>query len=240
MDDLIVDIGNSYTKLALFREGEVHRMERRSGIVGPDQVRTFLDATEVSRIGVASVGLSAADLVEELGRIAPSSHITSMSTLPIRTAYLSRETLGVDRIANAVAVHAMAAGRPALAIDTGTCLTYDFVDAEGVHHGGAISPGIRLRALSMHEHSARLPLVEPGPEPALIGRDTESSMASGIVNGVCAEIDGIVARYGNDHKDLYVVITGGDALSFQRVVKSAIFADPLLTLKGIHEILCYQ
>ncbi len=92
----------------------------------------------------------------------------------------------------------------------------------------------------MHEHSARLPYVLPEDEPALIGRNTEQSMASGIFNGVIAEIDGIIDRYCTENPNLYVVITGGDALTFQRVIKSAIFADPLLTLKGIHEILLHQ
>lgn len=239
MYELIADIGNSFVKLALFKEGEVFRFSRIDS-VSEEVISTFLDGIVPERIGIASVSKPAEDYLSFLAPFGEPVCISARSKLPIGTSYLSRETLGVDRIANAVAAHRLAGGHPALAIDTGTCLTYDMVTANGQHLGGAISPGIRLRALTMHEHSARLPYVIPDSEPELIGRDTESSIASGIFNGIIAEIDGIVARYRTDHPHLYVVITGGDALSFQRVAKSAIFADPLLTLKGIHEILLHQ
>ena len=239
MYSLVADIGNSFSKIALFREQELVRFERME-VLTQEEIKIFLDGITPNTIGIASVGDRDVVIAPSFRPFGDPVFISSMSALPISTVYGSRDTLGVDRIANAVAIRTLAAGRAALAIDTGTCLTYDFVSAEGVHQGGAISPGIRLRAMSMYEHSARLPYVLPREVPALIGGDTESSMASGIYNGVIAEIEGVLARYRTDQPDLYVVITGGDALSFQRAIKSAIFADPLLTLKGIYEILLHQ
>jgi len=239
MYSLVADIGNSFSKLALFKDQEILRFQRFETLQ-EDVVRNFLQNIAPELIGIASVGDGDAEIAPFFRPFGNPVFISSMSPLPINTTYGTRNTLGVDRIANATAIHTLASGKAALAIDTGTCLTYDFITAEGEHQGGAISPGIRLRALAMHDHSARLPYVLPHAAPDLVGTTTEASMTSGIYNGIIAEIEGIVGRYRTDHPDLYVVLTGGDALSFQRVIKSAIFADPLLTLKGIHEILLHQ
>lgn len=239
MADLIVDVGNSFTKLALFAGGVVVRSERfehtdRQGL------HAFIANEQVDMIGYASVGVNDHEFLESLAGIAESVRVTSQSRLPIETAYESRETLGVDRIANAVAVRRMADGAPALAIDTGTCLTYDLVTGDGVHLGGAISPGIDLRSRAMNEHSANLPLVKPFDRPGWLGTDTRTSLESGVFNGITAEMDGFIDHFRKEYPDLYVCITGGDAFTFQPVTKNTIFADPFLTLRGIHEILRYQ
>lgn len=241
MSELVVDIGNTLTKLALFHAGQIQRVERLSTLT-KDAVIAFLDGITPEKIGVASVGNTTFNEgqspQEVLGSWAKVQEITALSPAPIRTEYASKNTLGVDRFANAVAAYMQSESHAVLAIDTGTCMTYDLV-LNGVHQGGAITPGVRLRALAMHEHSARLPLVQVTEVPSFLGTDTVGSLESGAFHGLIAEIEGMVAQYRTEHPNLYVVITGGDALTFQKVMKSTIFADPFLTLKGIHAILCY-
>jgi type III pantothenate kinase len=127
--------------------------------------------------------------------------------------------------------------RPVLVIDAGTCITYDIVEADGTYSGGAIGPGLMLRAKAMHEYSARLPLVVPGEGTPLLGTTTEQSLASGIHHGMVGEIQGFITALGYQRPQMAVVLTGGDGLRFARALKSGIFALPLLTLQGLHEIL---
>ena len=203
-------------------------------------MRAFVESERIDLIGYASVGRDDEDFLDYLNTVGQFVRITSRSRLPLDTSYQSRETLGVDRIANAVAVHSAASGSSALAIDTGTCLTYDMVTGNGVHLGGAISPGIDLRGHAMNDYSAHLPMVKPSVQPRWLGRDTISSLESGVFNGIVAEMDGFIDHFRTEYPDLYVCITGGDAFTFQEVTKNTIFADPFLTLRGIHEILRYQ
>jgi type III pantothenate kinase len=239
MHDLVIDVGNSFTKLALFAGTEIVRFQRLEH-VGFNEFTLFTDGTELRSIAYASVGINDDELIQHLHDAAPVTRISAMSKLPISTSYETTNTLGVDRIANAVGVYAKAEGRPGLAIDTGTCITYDLVSHDGVHVGGAISPGIRLRARAMNQYSANLPFVLPDGPTAWAGLNTEQSLKSGIFNGIVAEMEGFIDRFRTEYPDLYVCIAGGDALTFQQVIKNPIFADPLLTIKGIHEILLFQ
>jgi type III pantothenate kinase len=158
----------------------------------------------------------------------------------LRTAYRTPVTLGVDRLANALGAVSLFPGRAVIAVDLGTCITYDVVDAEGCYAGGLITPGMRMRAKAMNAYSARLPLVRPTGEPPLIGTDTEGSLLAGVHHGVRAELQGLIADLGQGSHRCAVVLTGGDAPRFTKALKSGIFADPLLTLRGLHALLIHH
>jgi type III pantothenate kinase len=89
----------------------------------------------------------------------------------------------------------------------------------------------------LNHYTAALPLLEPKPETELIGNNTQNSIHSGILNGMTAEINGMVAQYLINFPDLVVVITGGDHLYFLNRLKTHIFAAPNLTLIGLEVIL---
>src|SRR5690606_13620294 len=110
--------------------------------------------------------------------------------------------------------------------DAGTCITYDFTDSDRQYYGGGISPGLKMRFQAVHTFTARLPLVIPAENPELVGNSTETSIQSGIVNGILAEIDGIISRYRQKYPDLQVILCGGDAPFFENKLKASIFASP--------------
>jgi type III pantothenate kinase len=74
----------------------------------------------------------------------------------------------------------------------------------------------------------------------LIGKNTQESMHSGVINGALAEVKGILEQYQMTHKDLQVIITGGDYALLQRTIKTSVTPEPWLTLKGLNEILLFQ
>lgn len=234
--DLVLDVGNTRTKLALF-QGD--RLVKHGHMANHDLVGTaaFLGSAVVQGIALGSTAAADPAFVEHLASKAPTIVLTGASPAPLRNAYGTPHTLGADRLANVVGAVRRFPGRPVLVVDLGTCLTYDLCLADGTYRGGGISPGLRMRAQAMHAYSARLPLVEPAERPALIGGSTEEALAAGIHFGMLGELEGYIRRLRNEHEDLAVVLTGGDALRFVRGLESGIFALPILTLEGYHALL---
>lgn len=235
--DLVIDIGNSREKLGLFSGGRLLDQGVVSG--GAGAVRDWLKDRTARRIAIGATG-DAEGWEQELAALAPVTVLKGDGPSPLTNTYGTPGTLGVDRLANAVGASRMFRGRAALAIDLGTCITFDLVDAGGRYLGGAISPGMRMRARAMHEHSVRLPEADTdGPEEA-IGTSTMGSLLAGIHQGIRHELAGWIAELRYQQPDLAVVLTGGDAPRFARALKSGIFADPSLTLRGLHALLEFQ
>ncbi|HOP42540.1 MAG: type III pantothenate kinase [Flavobacteriales bacterium] len=237
--DLVLDVGNTRTKAALFGSGGL----LRHAILPPRDGRAvdgFLAGAAPAAIVMASVAAPDEAFQNDLARQAPLLEVRGETPVPFNVAVDRRSTLGADRLANAAGLHALFPGRRALAIDAGTCITYDVMDEHGTFLGGVISPGMSMRARAMHTYSARLPLVEPGASVPSPGRDTVGALAAGIVHGIRLEMAGMIADLTHEHPDPVVVLTGGDGLRFARALKSGIFADPLLTLRGLHAILLHH
>jgi type III pantothenate kinase len=234
--DLVLDVGNTRVKWALFAHGRMAAhgvVERRAvGSLGP-----LLGSSAPGTIVLGTTAAPDADLLGALRALAPVVEITGASAAPIRTRYGTRPTLGADRLANAVAAVQRFAGRPSLTIDLGTCATYDLCEADGTYAGGAISPGLHMRARAMNAYSARLPLVEPEPWPDPIGSTTQQSLSAGVHYGLLGEVQGFIHRYGKGRPDLAVLLTGGDAPRIVRGLENGIFALPLHTLEGYHALL---
>jgi type III pantothenate kinase len=127
-----------------------------------------------------------------------------------------------------------------LIIDAGTCITYDFITKKNDYLGGAISPGIRIRYKSLHNLTANLPLLDTNLPETLIGNSTESSIHSGVVFGVIKELDGVIDQYREEHQDLTVILTGGDAKFLSNQLKNSIFANSNFLLEGLNFILDYN
>ena len=176
--------------------------------------------------------------------------LSQSTPLPINLNYATPNTLGVDRIALAVGANSLFPNNNVLAIDTGTCVTFDFVGEDEGYLGGAISPGLSMRLLSLHNETKMLPFIEtPNPITTieLIGKDTKSSILSGVINGLENEIVGTINNYSLKYNNLIVLFTGGDSTYFKNrstilldSKKNKIFADPYLTLKGLNVILDYN
>lgn len=237
--DLVLDVGNSRTKLGLFQQD---RLVTRGSTANGDMaaVRAFVADRVLRGIALGSTAAPDEGFVHALGVLAPVLVITGTTPAPVRSRYATPLTLGADRLANVVAAVRRFPGRPVLVLDLGTCVTYDLCQADGTYQGGGISPGMHMRARAMNAYSARLPLIEPVGSPALLGTDTEASLAAGIHFGMLGELEGLIRRVGQQVADLAVVLTGGDALRFVRGLESGIFALPQLTLEGYHALLAHN
>lgn len=163
----------------------------------------------------------------------------SSTPLPIQINYDTQETLGTDRIANCVAANSQFPGSNSLVVDFGTCITYTLLIEKSLV-GGAISPGLKMRFKALNTFTGRLPLIEASETPPIIGTSTESSIRSGVQQGVLLEVEAMIHTICSQKSVSNVLITGGDLSFFEHHLKSRTFADPNLTVKGLNEILEYN
>jgi type III pantothenate kinase len=165
---------------------------------------------------------------------------TYQTPIPIRNLYRTPQTLGVDRLAAVIAAYTTKPHHPALVIDAGTCITYDFIDEHGQYQGGNISPGMEMRLKALHEFTSKLPKIEVSGETPDYGYSTETAIRSGVIRGIEHEISGYIQHLKKNYPSLLVFLTGGNEFSFDTNLKSGIFADGFLVLKGLNRILDYN
>jgi type III pantothenate kinase len=236
--NLIIDVGNTRVKAGVF-EGEIlkktYTFPTLSTLIAEVHTHTF----EQVMIGtVVDLDEQVLKLLQKLGTC---MFFTAETPTPLRNMYRSVSTLGSDRLAAACGGYLHFRGSSFLVIDAGTCLKYNYTDKLGNYLGGGISPGLNMRFKAMHEHTNRLPLITFDEQyNSLIGNNTHNSIKMGAQIGMLAEVEGIIERYSQFDTAVKIVLTGGDAAYLQKELKSNIFVDPHLILKGLNSILNYH
>lgn len=232
--NIVIDSGNTYSKIGWFLDKQLLRYEPRLNF---DQLVKAVQDSPASAILFSSVGVDVDYFQKALQLNLPILNLTSETPVPIEKQYDTPTTLGVDRIAAAVGAVELFPGEDLVVIDMGTCITYDFVDERARFQGGLISPGMRMRFKAMHSFTQRLPLIEPETTPDLIGKSTHKAMLSGVMNGLTAEINGIMEAYRAKSPACRMVLCGGDVPYFESLLKLPIFVVPQLVLIGLNRIL---
>ncbi|UNZ00145.1 type III pantothenate kinase [Zhouia spongiae] len=236
--NLIVDAGNTFMKLAVFqREKVIYESKIEEQDFLKEITKIFKNFPETSRAIISSVSKCPEVYVKALSVFCKVHLLTPKSKVPFINKYKTPETLGMDRVALVTAAFYTSKSKNTLIIDSGTCITYDFVNANGEYLGGAIAPGIKMRFKALNKFTARLPLVADECPEKLIGNSTETSIASGVLNGMVFEIDGTIDEYQRNFKDLTVILTGGDSHFLSKRLKNTIFANPKILLEGLNYIL---
>lgn len=235
--NLVIDSGNSAAKVGIFEhENLIEKYTFHSAV----ELRSFVARSFAENVIVSSVKDDAEEIVSWSIHAKEKFILRPELKLPIDNLYVTPSTLGVDRIAGVCGAQQIFPLQHALVIDAGTCITYDFLDKHGRYHGGGISPGLTMRFQAVHTFTAKLPLLSARENVPLIGNSTETSILSGVVNGVIAEIEGIISQFSNRYEDIKVVLCGGDTAFFEKQLKASIFASPELVLLGLNSILNYN
>ncbi len=236
--NLSIDLGNTYAKTGFFQEGKL--LETNWKLTYSELV-DYVQKIHPQRIMVSSVSYSEDQLRDEFSKITSEIYLLKITTpVPLTKLYDTPETLGADRVAAAVGAKVLYPEKNCLVIDMGTCITYDLVDADDNFHGGIISPGVRMRFKAMNVFTKRLPLLEPEDIPDLIGKSTKHAMQSGVMNGLLAEINGLIEEYEKVLTNINVIFCGGDATYFANRIKYPNFVVPELVLIGLNRILEYN
>lgn len=239
--NLIIDVGNSLVKFAVFEKGII----LFDSVIESEDIAMhikdlFKRFPKIKNSIVASVGnLNEKDFAV-LSVFCKVHVLSHMSKVPFKNSYATPQTLGVDRIALATAAFYHNPKANTLVIDAGTCLTYDMVNDYGEYLGGAISPGLTMRYKSLSEQTSKLPLLQLEELYDFIGNSTASSIHSGVLNGISVEIDGVIDQYRSRFADLTVILTGGDGQILSKRLKNTIFAHSKFLLQGLNYLLEYN
>lgn len=234
--NLVLDIGNTRVKAGLFHGSESLGIRDTREFSIP-WLEAFLEGRNPGRALVSASGAPPDELAPWLEAHCPWQLLDHHTPLPFVNAYRTPETLGRDRLAAVAGALARGYAPPLLVIDAGTCITADILDTRKRFLGGAIAPGIAMRARAMHLFTHRLPEVHPDPGILYPGADTTASLQAGAFLGAVWELEGLIARCRKRHRNLNVVLTGGDAPGLASRLKYVIFVCPHLVLQGLNHIL---
>ena len=235
--NFIIDTGNTLTKLALFQGKEMVAFTSFTGVDTQIIVKFCEANANIRNVIISSVRDYPPEMESFLSERYRTIVFNEMTPVPVNNRYETPQTLGKDRLAGAIGARQLIPATDILVIDAGTAITYDLVTAEGNYLGGGISPGISMRYKALHTFTGRLPLLDIADFAPLIAANTVSSIHSGVLNGVLAEVDGIIRNYQQMYPGLKIILSGGDYNYFDKQLKIKTFAAPNLVLEGLNLIL---
>jgi type III pantothenate kinase len=238
--DVVVDVGNSRIKWGLCDQGRISAM----ATLPADEENAWLLQWSAWKLepertwAIASVNPQAcARFVDWLASRSRQIHVLDCwQDLPLRIALAQPQRVGLDRLLNAVAARERAGeGSPAVIVDAGSAVTVDFVDESGAFRGGAISPGLRLMSMALHDYTALLPTVGlPESAPVVPASSTAEAVQAGIFWSAVGGIRCLIEQMSKGlTKSPTVFLTGGDGRLLSMALRGQIIFWPEMTLEGI-------
>ncbi len=234
----IIDAGNSSIKVARFDSIAIESNQPKDVLRFPsdelDELKRFIRNNK-GQYALSSV--LSEEQTDEITSAKPDLMLLETDiAVDMDIHYGTTNTLGMDRLCNAMYAYHRTETEYAVALDIGTCIKFDIVHKTRGYIGGSISPGIQLRYKALNDYTGKLPLLSNKTQSELVGKSTNLSIQSGVMNGMGAEINGMMEQYRERFSSLTFFVTGGDAENFDILSKNDIFADKNLTLIGLYEI----
>jgi type III pantothenate kinase len=235
MNTLCFDFGNTRLKVACFQNtklSDVIVIDNDSSVSIENLIKKF----DPQRSILSSVINHNPEIEKLLSARTKFHKLSHLSKLPFTTPVGKPETIGADRLALSAAAVYFFPKQHNLVIGMGSCITYNFINADHEFLGGGISPGMEMRMKALNQFTAKLPTVKPDGNVPLVGYDTVTNILSGVVIGMANEIDGFINAYKERYGNFNVHLTGGDLVYLAPHLKNQIFADPELIFKGLYAI----
>jgi type III pantothenate kinase len=238
---LAIDVGNTRIKVAVFEDATLlERFVFFKTELSKNIQNILKKYKEVTHLVVSSVSDVEKQSFLEFESLVDIHFVSHNDPFPFVNLYKTPHTLGVDRMVLATGATLQFPAQNRLVIDAGTCITYDFIDESNNYLGGAISPGLQLRYASLHNFTAKLPLLELENPEYFIGKSTSESLHSGVVNGLVYEIDGFIEEYKALHPNFIIILTGGDTEFLAKRLKNTIFANSNFLLESLNQTFQYK
>jgi len=238
---LIIDIGNTRTKIAFFNDNQLSHIEQTKELSKSHLLQLINQFPQTDNAILSAVKNYSPYVTNSLKKNFKNFiEIGANTSIPIINLYKTPETLGYDRLASAIGAETLLPGQNLLVIDAGTAITYDIVTSQKEYLGGSISPGIWMRYKALHYFTGKLPQIKPAEQIEIPGKDTESSIHAGVQFGTIFEMKGIIDHYKKRFENLKVILTGGDADFFKKNLNESIVVNANLNLLGLNRILKYN
>ncbi len=232
--NLTIDIGNSRIKWARFESREVVEsgMTPESDVKSLQQLIEFYSSDSITISSVVSLDCTFIEFCNHHNVLM----VNSNTPISIVNNYSTPKTLGIDRLCAAIGARSLFPETDVLSIDIGTCIKYEYVSKAGIYEGGNIAPGLLMRFNALNNYTSKLPNLSPRHTNGPIGKSTEEAIRLGVQQGMLFEMQAMISTMQTLHPGLKTVATGGDLPFFVNELKTHIFADLLLVLRGINEI----
>jgi type III pantothenate kinase len=234
--NLVLDVGNSLLKIALFEKSELIQKFKFSENYKRN-IEDIISKYKVTHSIISNVGRIDDSIINILKESTNLLLVSNQLKIPFKNLYKSKNTLGQDRLALVSAAAFNFPNENVLIVDVGSCITYDFKNNNNEYLGGGISPGISMRFKSLNTFTSNLPLIDFDNIHKLIVYNTKNSITSGVVNGTISEINGIIQQYREEFKNIRIILTGGDSNFLLKRIKNTIFADQNFLLIGLNKLL---
>ena len=238
-DYLLVDISNSYVKLAFASRQRIGKPARLpTSKLSAAALRRILRRRKVETIVVSSVVPKKNNAIVAGADSARVLFLTPKLDLGVGIDYPAPRSIGADRLANAAAVSQLY-GYPAIVVDFGTAVTFDVVSAGGDYVGGVIAPGLEAMTSFLYQRTALLPKLTLHEPKRAIGKTTRDAMMSGAVLGYRGLVREILLRLTAENfprKKPRLIATGGYAQLIARKLPEIEAVHPNLTLEGLRLI----
>ncbi len=237
---LLLDLGNTRLKWAWSHGGRLHdpgHLDHRGHPIGPllnDAFRTTPTPGGILVCSVAAPATAAALKAWLQGRWPLHPHFvrTQRHTLGVENGYHDYRRLGVDRWVALIGAHHHFGGNLCL-FDCGSALTFDALDAQGRHLGGAILPGLGLMRRLLEDDLGLDTRQHGQVEPNLLARSTEDGIATGTLTSAAAFIEHAHQRLDGGQGCWRCLLSGGDAELIATQLSIPVQIEPLLVLKGL-------
>lgn len=238
--NLILDVGNSLVKCALFQKGEILEKHTFSSSVRAFDVDNLILKHNPQNVIWCGVSETQKALKAHLAQKVSMIEVNYLMKLPFQNLYKTPATLGHDRIALVGGAALLYPNRPVLVVDAGSCVTFDFINKNGQYFGGSISPGLNMRYKALNHFTDKLPVLSPVHFNNFSGNNTAEAIHAGVYQGFLYEIQTRINQYVAENEFLTIILTGGD-LDYLRIeTKNRIFANPNFLLESLNALLDYN
>jgi type III pantothenate kinase len=239
IDYLLVDISNSYTKIAYSTRNRIGRANRiPTSQLTSRKLTGYLKGKRIGHLVVCSVVPAKKPEIERSAGAAKILWLHSRLRLGVEIDYPKPKSIGADRLANAAAVKTLY-GYPAIVVDFGTAVTFDIISSRGAYIGGVIAPGLESMTNFLYQRTALLPKLSLREPKSAVGRSTRDAMMSGAIYGYRGLVREIITRIRNEQfprSKVNIVATGGYAELIGARVPEIHAVHPNLTLEGLRLI----
>jgi len=237
--NLVIDIGNTSVKAAVFDRHDLVIMERIAN-AGAEAIRAFCGQARIEKVIVSSVAADPSDTVAQLREAGYwVHHLTWQSKFPFRNMYQTPETLGVDRLAAVAGAISQFGQSTILIIDAGSAITYDLV-SKGVFEGGTISPGMEMRFRALHTFASRLPLCSYSHNFRYPATNTVDAITGGVIMGLAFELNEYIRSIRKEYSNMVTILTGGDSELLTELINDEFITIPDLVIEGLNYLLEYN
>ena len=239
---IIGDIGNTSTKICLLEQSKIIKS------ISISTKKIFLKGfikkiiKRLNKKNLRKEVLFSCVVPLVLNKIKKDLNKTGFKVLEIKSFNLKKiikiniqniKQLGSDRIVNSIEGKKF---RNCLVIDFGTATTFDIIK-NGIYEGGVIAPGVKLSIKNLSQATALLPIFDLKSNQKRYGKNTKDALNAGFIWGYDGLINNIINKITKNWKMNYkIIITGGYANLFKKIIKRRTIIDQNITIKGVSKV----